>query len=280
MAAANYAHCVQWGTAVTGWYNYDATNLEICLESKTTGFFGIGWGGTGKDFLITWVAAGALKGGQYEGHKNVVPDATNNAVAGTGSENGGYTTGCFTRPLAGDANDYVLVPDEFVRSAYAVWSTDPAATLADSGQHGSDGSIQWKLSDPTAVPAGGGAGEEGGIFGPGGMPSPGTLMIVAAGCGAVLIAGVAWQLKKNHEQLAWQNGSMGSGPSQGYGGYSQGGYGGHGGYSSDKGNYSGQSTKYSQASSRSRSKGGRGHSHSRGSKGGSKGGSRGHHSRH
>lgn len=277
--AADYDHCLDMGS-IKMVYNINGGNLEACMEGDVDGWVSVGFGGTGQDMVVLWYD-GALQGGDYNGHKKCVPDASNDVTNNNGAEAGGKTLGCFTRALdTGDTqDDFVIDADAFIRVPYGAKNGDPAnAATLDDEDHGVMGSLTVKLSDPTEpLPAGGLPGQGGGL---GGSLSGGTLWALVGIGGLMLVGGTGYMVHKNRQQTEWSMGmsSYRTGPSHGSYGAPQGYYGNGGGYGSH-GSYGSRGSHGSKRSHRSkRSKSSKRSKHSKHSKSSKR--SRSHGSRH
>lgn len=193
------------------YYTIGPDALSICLEGRTSGWLGIGWGRrTGDDFDLAWVTAGGQAvAGDFGRHTNCIGDAgdalnpTNTVVSGV--EAAGVTSVCFSRPLdKGDAGELV----DTTQPVRLVWAIGPNGDdPVDIGggiwlaeEHVDYGRVSGL---DLAAPATSGTADDGGGGGTGigpaavTRPSDGTaavvLAVIAAVAGVVLIGGLIYR---------------------------------------------------------------------------------------
>jgi hypothetical protein len=249
-----FQHCavVRQGL-VQIFYDLSETDIKGCVEGKTNGWVGLGFGGNGSDYVIGWNPGGnGVVVGDYHGHTATVKDAQqdhtvwNDGDKTVTGEANGYSHFCFQRLLdTGDAKDTVLKTDIFMNFPWALRNGDPTnGDNLDNAQHGSDGTGSFKIGDPTEERPQNNNNGGNGDGAPGDVD--GALVAVGAVAGVIVLAGVGYMVKQNNAQVEAYGGGMDAG---GWG---------HGGYGS-----SGTSGGHrSQGSHRSRSKRSRSRSHS------------------
>lgn len=269
----DYQHCYSFGEIdivynLTGVDPEAPTDLVACIVAEATGWVAVGWGGTGQDQVVVWYENGEAKGGDWDQHKNAIPDATEDVtLEGPAGEADGVTTVCFTRPLdTGDEEDFLIDVNTHVNMPYGASNTDPPQDdllIADDEDqnHGIQGKAPIMMSDPTApLPAG--ATLDGGLF----TLNDALLMGLAVIAGSIMIGGVAIMVKQNRDQTAGQAGGAPP-PGMAFGG----GHGDYGGYGyGSEGSSRSRSSRGSRGRRSKSSRGRRGGSHGRRGSGGSR----------